>query len=757
MSRVFLILNFVTICVNNAFGQWEVLNESPNQMNDMFFLNDDTGWLCGDSVILKTEDAGESWSIIPLSDGLVLKQIFFSSDSVGWAIGYFEGQWDHSIFKSENGGESWSLSKQFNENWFVPKMNVVNDSVVFVTGIKTSTDDCSGWVIKTQDGGSTWEVITPTTPLNKTDFDFIHFFDGLNGLVAGQCDDKLIILRTSDGGSLWEQQVITQFSNLNQIQFGSDSILYFITSQRKDWPDQYYFCSSTDTLKSWEVCYSKPFRIGSVFIKEDGSMHSLMEDSLYNSSLFKSINKGKSWALQSSNIFGHKIYLASEQQGFIFSSEDGRRGPFFYYLWETKDDGKSWSFDNFRFHFNDVFFIDHKVGYACGGIQGFHLNTGKLFKTIDGGKTWALIQDTGELNFTHWKDEETGFIAGGWNEFLRTEDGGLSWVELNNPDSTGFEFSVKEMIFTENRTGWAAGWSVNQTSGAAILKSDDEGKSWNIAYKVSETDGFNSLHNVGNNIWSVGENGLIATSVSGDSFRLEKPFTDLPLTKVFFSDVQHGWIAGGYFDYDDDKSYLKLFKTVDGGQSWHDVPDYDYKTNDMFFEDSLHGWAAGNDTTFKGYSGKSESGVLLETQDGGKNWTALAEGLSAPLTAIHFKDGFGWAVGGNGLVLRTDDGVNWIDQRTNKIYANSFSLSQNYPNPFNPVTTIEYKLPKSSKVNLSIYNLLGQKVATLVNEKQVAGNYKVDWNSLGSSSGVYFYKIETDNGYTKTRKLVVLK
>ncbi len=86
-----------------------------------------------------------------------------------------------------------------------------------------------------------------------------------------------------------------------------------------------------------------------------------------------------------------------------------------------------------------------------------------------------------------------------------------------------------------------------------------------------------------------------------------------------------------------------------------------------------------------------------------------------------------------------------------------FVLRQNYPNPFNPKTAISYQLPAFSEVELSIFNILGQKVKTLVSKKQPAGNYKVEWDAAGFSSGIYFYVISTDNGFMQTRKLVLLK
>jgi hypothetical protein len=86
----------------------------------------------------------------------------------------------------------------------------------------------------------------------------------------------------------------------------------------------------------------------------------------------------------------------------------------------------------------------------------------------------------------------------------------------------------------------------------------------------------------------------------------------------------------------------------------------------------------------------------------------------------------------------------------------TFVLEQNYPNPFNPSTTIHYSIAKSAKVNLKIFNVLGEEVATLVNKSQTAGNYEVEFNASKLSSGVYFYQLKTDN-YVETKKMMLMK
>jgi len=91
-----------------------------------------------------------------------------------------------------------------------------------------------------------------------------------------------------------------------------------------------------------------------------------------------------------------------------------------------------------------------------------------------------------------------------------------------------------------------------------------------------------------------------------------------------------------------------------------------------------------------------------------------------------------------------------------KIIPTVFSLEQNYPNPFNPSTTIKYGLPENTRVRLTIYNTLGQKVEEIVNEEQEAGYHKIIWQASRYASGVYIYRIEAGR-YSNAKKLILMK
>jgi hypothetical protein len=97
-----------------------------------------------------------------------------------------------------------------------------------------------------------------------------------------------------------------------------------------------------------------------------------------------------------------------------------------------------------------------------------------------------------------------------------------------------------------------------------------------------------------------------------------------------------------------------------------------------------------------------------------------------------------------------------VAERTGSVIPAAYELSQNYPNPFNPSTTIKYALPASGMTTIKVYNLLGQQVATLVNEVQEAGSYTVHFNASSLSSGLYFFRIQSGS-FAAVKKMVLLK
>jgi len=151
----------------------------------------------------------------------------------------------------------------------------------------------------------------------------------------------------------------------------------------------------------------------------------------------------------------------------------------------------------------------------------------------------------------------------------------------------------------------------------------------------------------------------------------------------------------------------------------------------------------------------------------GNSWASLGNGMGGgnPYTFVSALTVYGSDLIAGGSFI-TAGGVNankiarWstplgIQTISNEV-PGKFFLSQNYPNPFNPNTDIRYQLAVSSYTKLKVYDILGNEITILVNEKQNAGIYSVDFDASNYPSGIYYYKLETEN-YSDTKRMILLK
>jgi hypothetical protein len=109
-----------------------------------------------------------------------------------------------------------------------------------------------------------------------------------------------------------------------------------------------------------------------------------------------------------------------------------------------------------------------------------------------------------------------------------------------------------------------------------------------------------------------------------------------------------------------------------------------------------------------------------------------------------------------GMRANWESGQGPVSVRAKDRVVNDFILAQNYPNPFNPVTRIDFIIPKNGAVTLEVFNITGQKVETLIDQKLNAGYNFADWNATNFASGVYFYSLKFD-GLTQTKKMILIK
>ncbi|MCF8240617.1 MAG: T9SS type A sorting domain-containing protein [Melioribacteraceae bacterium] len=113
-----------------------------------------------------------------------------------------------------------------------------------------------------------------------------------------------------------------------------------------------------------------------------------------------------------------------------------------------------------------------------------------------------------------------------------------------------------------------------------------------------------------------------------------------------------------------------------------------------------------------------------------------------------------WAVGNNGTIIKYGKISTTVDEIND--VPSSYLLSQNYPNPFNPVTNISYHNPEAGKVNITVFDILGRRIKTLIDEYVSPGKYELQFDAGELSSGVYIYRI-TAGKFSASKKFVLMK
>ena len=159
--------------------------------------------------------------------------------------------------------------------------------------------------------------------------------------------------------------------------------------------------------------------------------------------------------------------------------------------------------------------------------------------------------------------------------------------------------------------------------------------------------------------------------------------------------------------------------------------------------------------------------------DSGVTWIQIPTPDSSEIFDVIFPDSLhGFAVGREGAILKYKPPIVDAISDYYDVIPNSFKLFQNYPNPFNPNTIIKYSLPGDGFVNVTVFNMLGEEIKTLVNNTQKAGKYEVAFSTIGGSasggnaytlpSGIYFYRLQVyapgrAGSFVETKKMVILK
>jgi len=385
-------------------------------------------------------------------------------------------------------------------------------------------------------------------------------------------------------------------------------------------------------------------------------------------------------------------------------------------------------------------FTDSLTGWVVG-------DSGKILHTTNGGNTW--FQQSSGLNYyifdLSFINSSTGWcIASDLNTFanpvlLKTTNAGVIWQNFYSPDTN---FLLLSVHFLNNNTGWLAGFQ------GIILHTTDGGINW-----ANETD---TTAFGGNNIWRISFfnsnfgfacggwqdlSGVVWKSNPSGSNWVSQGISPEPVYKVVYKDSLNGFGMGGDPEYG-----TSTIKTTNGGVNWQ------YEFIDIFGIAKSFAYRTPDEIWAPLSIGRS----WAVSTNAGANWVQIFTPDSSYINDIYFTDPYhGWAVGDAGVILKYNTEFIGIKNISSAVPENIL-LFQNYPNPFNHSTIIEYQTDKFSKINISLYDVLGRHILDIFNGFIPAGTQRISFNSSAVPSGIYFYKLTSGN-FSETKKLVIVK
>jgi len=431
------------------------------------------------------------------------------------------------------------------------------------------------------------------------------------------------------------------------------------------------------------------------------------------------------------NVVGNSVQQTSDG-GFIITGTSHSSSSGTYEVWLIKTDGSGETLWRKRFSGGEGKSVQQTS-------DGGYIITGTSYSSSSGTYDVWLIKTNASGDTLWTKTFGDEYIDAGFS-VLQTSDGGYIITGRKGLNSSTLNWSFACLIKTDalGDTLWTkiltngVGNSVQQTSdGGYIIAgnntvSGDQYPSRSLFFIKTDASG--------NILWEQGTSGR-ANSVqqtSDGGYIITGSFLKDPRGGNWFrltikTDASGNIIVTQIDEISGDEIGNSVKQTPDGGYIVVGSPNlyfskYDPSLNiswTYFHEDS---WGTS----------------IQQTSDGGYIVTGGVEGDGDDLLLIRF----------------AADPVGIKDDPS--IIPSSFSLSQNYPNPFNPSTTIEYDLPKSSDVRIEVYNIAGQKLQTLLNEKMPAGSNQVEFNAQHLSSGIYYYRIEAGK-FQDVKKMILIK
>jgi photosystem II stability/assembly factor-like uncharacterized protein len=379
--------------------------------------------------------------------------------------------------------------------------------------------------------------------------------------------------------------------------------------------------------------------------------------------------------------------------------------------------------------------IDTNICWMAG-------DTSVVIRTTNAGANWVSVSSNtiaANLYYIFATDVNHAWTGGDDGSIYYTTNGGTNWhVSVPTP-TTPF---VDGIHMFNNSIGFAVCDPPTGDSIWAYYTTTNGGVNWirgaNAPHCTNNETGLNSCIwalDTGHIYWGGTASKIYYGGFKGTISSITSPFGNT--FGIAFENTSMGVIIGSAATY----------RTTNGGTNWTIVAG------------SQGGYGISQAPSYQSYywiaKGNGTPGGIYRSVDDGQTFAAQITGhhffsVSTPNVQI------GWAGCDSGRIFRYRSNDPIEVKKISTELPNNYSLSQNYPNPFNPSTTIRFSVPLTNLVNIVVYDILGNKVATVLDKRMLAGSYEVGFNASNLSSGVYFYTI-TAGQFKDSKKMILAK
>jgi photosystem II stability/assembly factor-like uncharacterized protein len=632
------------------------------------------------------------------------------------------------VYRSADNGATWTQTG-------------LTNSVVNALGINSAGDVFAATydgIFRSTDNGSIWTAVNTGLTYQA----IVSLAIASNGHILGGTNGQSVY-RSTDNGGTWAE--IYRGLSIYCLAANSSGQVFAGTLGSGVF-------SSTDDGLSWNNVGLPNSFVSSFAINPSAHIFAGSSNGVY-----RSTDNGGTWTqIGLANVF--VTTLGVNVGNHIFAGSAGG-------MYRSTDNGATWpqiGLGNYRL--NAV--VINAGGHVFAGTAG-----DGVFRSTDDGGTWVNVNSGLKAFSISSLATNTGgqIFAGGNHHVYRSTDNGRTWIDVcsTNKNVTSIAVSSSGDIFVGTYAG--------------IYRSTDRCGTWtqatfaNGVYAIAITPsgrvvagGFDGIHSStdngvtwkqttvvpNGNITALGVNldGSVFAATNGSGvFRSTNGGADFapanvgltnPWVQSLAINTANGHVIVGVYGNGG------IFRSTDKGDTWGQVA---VKGLPYPFVEAFA--TLPNGLIF---AGSDRAGVYSSTDDG-SSWKELNTGLrdARVYSLVINSSGYVFAgTAGNGVFMSTRSitPVGEINRGT----PSSFCLQQNYPNPFNPSTVIEFTLPQKEYVTLTVYSMLGQKLATLLDEGLTPGTHKVEWNARGCASGVYFCRLQAGQ-FVDTKKVVLVK